>query len=194
MKNLTKLLLVVVALFAYSCTTVTTDDLGIELGGGKATTIELSLESSRTQLGVKGEELYPLYWSEGDQISVNGVASVALTAEEAGSAKATFSVAGALQTPYCIAYPAATNGKVLFAENQRHTSNTTFGNGVSTTYAFSEDGIGAELHHLTGVLKVGVTGSATLSYAQISTIDRKAIAGEFDFDFANGVATATEAS
>ena len=194
MKNLTKLLLVVVALLAYSCTTVTTDDLGIELGGGKATTIELSLESSRTQLGVKGEEIYPLYWSEGDQISVNGVASVALTAEQAGSAKATFSVAGALQTPYCIAYPAATNGKVLFAENQRHTSNTTFGNGVSTMYAFSEDGIGAELHHLTGVLKVGVTGSATLSYAQISTIDRKAIAGEFDFDFANGVATATEAS
>ncbi|MBR0338570.1 MAG: hypothetical protein IIX40_00080 [Alistipes sp.] len=194
MKNLTKLLLVVVALFAYSCTTVTTDDLGIELGGGKATTIELSLESSRTQLGVKGEEIYPLYWSEGDQISVNGVASVALTAEQAGSAKATFTVAGALQTPYCIAYPAATNGKVLFAENQRHTSNTTFGNGVSTMYAFSEDGIGAELHHLTGVLKVGVTGSATLSYAQISTIDRKAIAGEFDFDFANGVATATEAS
>ena len=194
MKNLTKLLLVVVALLAYSCTTVTTDDLGIELGGGKATTIELSLESSRTQLGVKGEEIYPLYWSEGDQISVNGVASVALTAEEAGSAKATFSVAGELQTPYCIAYPAATNGKVLFAENQRHTSNTTFGNGVSTMYAFSEDGIGAELHHLTGVLKVGVTGSATLSYAQISTIDRKAIAGEFDFDFANGVATATEAS
>lgn len=194
MKNLTKLLLVIVALFAYSCTTVTTDDLGIELGGGKATTIELSIESSRTQLGVKGEDIYPLYWSEGDQISVNGVASNALTAEEAGSAKATFTVAGALQTPYCIAYPAATNGKVIFAENQRHTSNTTFGNGVSTMYAFSEDGIGAELHHLTGVLKVGVTGSATLSYAQISTIDRKAIAGEFDFDFANGVATATEAS
>ena len=194
MKNLARFLLAVVAMVAVACTTDTTDCSTIQTDGAGVTKISLSLEESRTQLGVKGEDFYPLYWSEGDQISINGVASNALTAEEAGSAKATFTVAGALQTPYCIAYPAATNGKVLFAENQTHTSNTTFGNGVSTMYAFSEDGIGAELRHLTGVLKVGVTGSATLSYAQISTIDRKAIAGAFDFDFANGVATATEAS
>ena len=194
MKNLSKLLLAVAALFAYSCTTDATDNLGIETGSSEATTIELSLEESRTQLGVKGEDFYPLYWSEGDKISVNGVASSALTAEEAGSTKASFTIAGVLQTPYCIAYPDANEGQVVFAENQTHTSNHSFGNGVSTMYAYSENGVGAELRHLTGVLKVGVTGSATLAYAQISTIDRKPIAGAFDFDFEKGKATATDAS
>ena len=61
--------------------------------------------------GVSGK----LAWSEGDQISINGVASNTLTAEQSGSSKATFVVSGTLQTPYCIAYPAAAEGKILFA-------------------------------------------------------------------------------
>ncbi len=194
MKNLARFLLAVVAMVAVACTTDTTDCSTFQTDGAGVTEISLSLEESRTQLGEKAEGVYPLYWSEGDKISVNGVASSALTAEEAGSTNASFTIAGVLQTPYCIAYPDANEGQVVFAENQTHTSNHTFGNGVSTMYAYSENGVGAELRHLTGVLKVGVTGSATLAYAQISTIDRKPIAGAFDFDFEKGKATATDAS
>ena len=191
MKNLAKLLLTVVALFAYSCTT---DTLGIEPGNNEATTIELSLESTRTQLGEKAESVYPLYWSEGDQISINGAASEALGAEADGSARATFAVAGTPSKPYCIAYPAAPAGQVLFAEKQAHAGNSTFANGVTTLYGYSTDGVSAQLTHLTGVLKISVVGSAKLVLAQISTIDRKPIAGAFDFDFEKGEAKATTAS
>ena len=192
MKTLTKLFLAVVALFAYSCVTDTTEDLGVKLGG-QTTEITLSLEESRTQLGEKVDGLYPLFWSEGDKISVNGIASAELSAQQAGSSKATFSVDGTLSSPYCIAYPAAPAGQVVFAENQTHVSNTTFGSGVSTMYAYG-DTSGIQLNHLTGVLKIGITGEATISLVQISTVDRKPIAGTFDFDFEKGEAKATDAS
>ncbi|MBR5807651.1 MAG: hypothetical protein IKY24_03425, partial [Alistipes sp.] len=191
MKNLTKLFVLVALLFAgVACTTDVTEDLGVEVGG--QTKIVLSLEQSRTQLGEKAGDLYPLYWSNGDKISVNGVESNAL-AVSGNSAVATFTVPGTLSAPYCIAYPATSADQVLFADQQSYTEGT-FANGASTMYAYSENGLGAQLNHLTGILKIGVTGDKTLSYAQISNVDRTPIAGAFEFDFAKGKATATEAS
>ena len=185
---------VVFGAFAFSCATDTTEDLGVQVNGGQTTEITLSLEESRTQLGKKADGIYPLYWSEGDAISANGVASATLSAAQAGSAAATFVINGEVKAPYCIAYPAAAVNQVLFAAQQSHASNTSFGAGVSTMYGYSENGLNIELQHLTGVLKIGVTGDAVLSHAQISTIDRAPIAGAFDFDFEKGEATATEAS
>ena len=185
MKNLIKIFVAVVALFAFSCATDTTNDLGANLAG--QTTLTLSLDGTRTHIEGEVGGVYPMYWSEGDQISVNGVASAALTAAQAGKTSATFTLSGELATPYCVAYPAAEANKVLFASNQVHNTNTTFGNGVSTMYGYGAKGV--ELHHLTGVLKIGVTGTATLTHAQISTADRAPIAGAFDIDFTSGEVT-----
>ena len=181
-------------MFAYSCAVDSTADLSVSTDNGKTTEFTLSLEDSRTQLGEKAGDLYPLYWSEGDQISINGNASEPLGANYNGASSATFSVKGTLLPPFGITYPAAAEGQVVFAEKQIHSGNATFGSGVSTMYAYSTDGSTGALKHLTGVLKIGVTGSATLVKAQISTIDRKPIAGAFDFDFEKGEATPTNDS
>ena len=53
-------------------------------------------------------------------------------------------------------------------------------------YAYAADGLGVSLNHLTGVLKIGVTGSAKLVLAQISNVNRNPIAGAFDFNFEKG--------
>ena len=186
MKNLAKLFFVVAALFVgFACATDATEDLGVNVGG--VTEITLSLEESRTQLGEKAGESYPLYWSNGDKISVNGVESNAITVGE-NATVASFTVPGTLATPYCIAYPAAAEGQVLFAAEQIHAGDTTFASGVSTMYGYSEGG-NAQLQHLTGVLKIGVTGSATLTHAQISNVSRAPIAGAFAIDFATGEVT-----
>ena len=177
MKNLAKIFTAIVALAAFSCTTDTTETL-VNQGGGNLTTITLSLEQARTQLGDEVDGFYPLLWSEGDQISVNGVASEPLTVNQAGQASATFTVP-VIADNYTIAYPAAGEGKVLFAENQVHATNNTFGNGVTTMYAQCAAGEPVQLQHLTAILKIGVSGEATLTHAQISTIDRTPIAGEF---------------
>ena len=190
MKNLTKIFMVVAALVAFSCTTDVTEDIGVAVGG--QTEFVLSLEETRTQLGEKAGEVYPLYWSNGDKISVNGVESNALSVSE-NSAVATFTVAGVVNTPYRIAYPKAAEGQVLFAAEQSYVEGT-FANGASTMYGYSENGGGLQLTHLTGVLKIGVTGDKTLSYAQISTVDRTPIAGAFALDFTNGELTATTSS
>ena len=95
MRHFTKFLSTdVVALLAFSCTTDTTEDLGVAVGG--QTTLTISLEESRTQLGEKADGLYPLYWSEGDQLSLNGVASAALTADQAGAASTQFTFDGVI--------------------------------------------------------------------------------------------------
>ncbi len=183
MKNLAKLFAFVAALFAFSCTTDATDDLGVQLGGDQ-TVIPLSLEETRTQLGEKAGETYPLYWDGGDKISVNGVESGEAVISPDDPTKASFAISAI--TPYNIAYPAAPMGQVLFAEHQEYTSNTSFANGAATMYAFSEDGSNIQLNHLTGVLKIGVVGKAKLAMAQISTVDRAPIAGLFDLDFPTG--------
>ena len=193
MKNLTRILLAIAVLFSgFACTTDVTEDLSVQVNGENKTTITLSLEESRTQLGEKAGELYPLYWSTGDKISVNGVES-GEAAISANGAVATFAVSGTLSTPYCIAYPAAAEGKVVFADQQLHTEST-IANGASTMYGYSENGGGVAMKHLTGILKFGVTGDKTLTYAQISTVDRAPIAGAFELNFANGELAATSSS
>ncbi len=187
MKNLTKIFMAVAAgMLAFSCVTDVTEDLAPELGlGEELTTITLSLEESRTYLGKKVGELYPLYWSEGDKISVNGVESGEAVIKADKPESATFEVKAS--SPYCIAYPAAPAGQVLFAVKQNHVAaGDTFESGVTTMYAYSKSSDGGQLNHLTGVLKFGITGSATLEKLQISTANRDQIAGYFDFDFENG--------
>ena len=191
MKHFSRLLFAAVALCAYACATDVTEDLGISLSGTQ-TSISLSLEQSRTQLGSEVDGYYPLYWSEGDKISVNGVESTEAAIDASNAAKAAFNVVAT--APYCIAYPAAPAGKVLFAEVQIHAGNDSFGAGVSTMYGYGESTLGVGLKHLTGVLKIGVKGSAVLKKAQISTIDRAPIAGPFDIDFQSGEVTATPES
>ena len=146
-----------VALVAYSCTTDITEDLGVQLGGGAGqTTVTLSLEESRTQLGAEVNGLYPLYWSEGDKISVNGVESGEAVIDSNNPASATFTING---TPsvYNVAYPAAPEGKVRFAAVQNHVvTGDTFESGVSTMYGRGTVGSGIQMQHLTGVLQLGI--------------------------------------
>ena len=186
---------VAAGMMAFSCATDTTDDLGVNLGKGQKTVISVSLEESRTQLGGYDEanEKYPMYWSAGDKISVNGVESEEAVISTGNAAVASFAVNG-LGEPdhYFVAYPAVEGDwQVKFAAEQNNLSgekNTTFDEGVSTMYGYSEEGLNVQMNHLTGILKIGIVlpeGSAAkeLIKAQISTVDRKPIAGTFDFAF-----------
>ena len=192
MKKFAKIFVAVAGLFVgFACTTDVTEDLGVQLGGGAGqTTVTLSLEESRTSLGAAANGLYPVVWSGDDAISINGVKSSSI-AVGSNAATATFTFNTSLSYPYCVAYPAAAEGKVVFADQQIYTDGT-FNDGAAAMYGYAEAAGGLSLKHLTGVLKIGVTGSKTLSFAQISTADRTPIAGEFDIDFTTGDVTPTK--
>ncbi len=200
MRRLTKIFFAVAALaVGFSCTTDTTEDLSLSIKG-EGTKLAISLEESRTQLGEKAGDVYPLYWSEGDKIAVNGVASAALTAEEAGAAGALFTFESELVRPYNIVYPAPAEGvgegtvyPVTFAATQPYTEGT-FASGVAPMYGYAaglaegEAESAIQLNHLTGVLRFAIKGEATLSSIAITA--EKPIAGAFTVDCANGTLTA----
>ena len=162
MKKFAKIFVAVAGLFVgFACTTDATEDLGVQLGG--QTTVTLSLEESRTTLGAEVNGLYPVTWNADDAISVNGVKSSSIAVAD-NAAVATFSFDGALSYPYEIAYPAAAAGKVVFADQQSYIDGT-FVDGAAAMYGYAETSGALSLQHLTGVLKIGVTGDKTLTYA-----------------------------
>ncbi len=200
MKTISKLFMAVVAgMLAFSCVTDTTEDLGVNLGEGQTTTISIALDDeARTYIGEADGNSYPMYWSEGDKITVNGHTSLALTAEDINGNNATFTIPAILEGDYCVTYPAAPAGQVKFVAEQTHKDNSTFGDGVTTMYGYGESG-NLTLKPLTGILKIGValpngSEATTLTKAQISTADRNHIAGDFAIDFESGEVTATATS
>ena len=182
MKTLTKLFVVVAVLFAsLACTTDVTEDLGIAVGG--QTTITVSLEESRTQLGEKADGVYPLYWSEGDQISVNGVASAALI--EGGNASAAFTFESTLSYPYSVVYPASSANQVTFPATQQYVAGT-FAAGAAPMYGYAASADEAiQMHHLVGALRFDVSGAATLSSLVVES-ESGNLAGTYAVDCATG--------
>ena len=190
MKSLMKIFVGVAALVAFSCTTDVTEDLGVQVNGAGQTEIALSLEESRTHISGKSGDDYPLYWSEGDKISVNGIVSEEAQIQENNTASATFVINGTPGKPYRIAYPAVEEDNcVKFAAKQAHTDGT-FADGVAVMYGYGEEGLGVSMKHLSGVLRFGLVGEAdgegnypTIVKAQVSTVNRAPIAGKFALDF-----------
>ena len=196
---MTKLFVAVALLFAgVACTTDATEDLGVVAAG--QTEIALSLESSRTQLGEKADGVYPLYWSEGDKILVNGVASESLSASDEGKANATFVVNGTVAYPYNIVTPAAegvsslTSGcyPVLFPAEQSYKAGNVDGKAV-VMYGYAEEGEAPTLYHLTGILRFEVKGAVTLSNLTVAST-YGALAGTYDVNCSTGALTAQSGS
>ncbi len=197
MKTLSKIFVAVVALFAYACVTDTTEDLGVKVGG--QTEITLSLDESRTHIAGKDGETYPLYWSEGDKIAVNGVASQPLAKEAHGKTAATFVVNGELTYPQSIVYPApaegvtaATSGLqvVTFPAVQNYVAGS-FDEGAVPMYAHVADAEAqTSLQHLAGVLRIAVKGNGEKLTAMTIATESAKVAGNFDIDCTSGALTA----
>ncbi len=195
MKTFTKLFVAVAVLVTgFACTTDATEDLGVVVGG--QTEIALSLEESRTQFGEKVDGVYPLYWSEGDKIAVNGVVSEALAVSAEGKANAVFTLNGNVAYPYNIVCPAAdvvsavASGcqAVVFPATQNYVAGNVDGKAV-VMYGYAEEGETPTLKHLTGVLRIAVKGDATLASLSV-TSSVGALAGTYDVNCANGELTA----
>ncbi|MBE6174828.1 MAG: hypothetical protein E7147_04700 [Rikenellaceae bacterium] len=187
-----KFFVAVAALFVgVSCTTDTTEDLGQQIVGKGQTVLTVSTGESvldtKTSLGGKVDGTYPIYWSNGDQLSLNGVASAPLADVEANSTSATFTWEGTFDAPFCVAYPASEEGTVTFAAEQEYVEGTFSQNAVPMIGYSDEVGVsGVQLQYLAGVLQFNVSGAATLASMIIETVDGTPIAGVFDCDFAAG--------
>ena len=172
MKNLTKIFMAFVSVMLVSCVADTTTDSTVQFGKIK-TTIDLSLEGTKTHLGDKteveeGKFQYPLLWSAGDQIAVNGFVSDPLAEEYDGKASAQFEFytepGQEIGYPRSIVYPAPAEGTgVTFPAVQVYEEGN-IADGMAPLYGYAaEEGDIITLKHLTGVLRFAVKGDVTLS-------------------------------
>ena len=211
----------VVLLATYSCVQDTTEDLAPSVSGqvngsGEVKTLQVSLPNpTRTELGDKVDGKYPVFWSEGDVLAVNGEPTTKISINEGNKSIAVFDLPLGSTIPYNIVYPypgadVAVNSEsglypVVFAVNQQHTEGS-FAQGAAPMYTWSDGFTDIQMHHLTTVLRFPVKAAAgttvDLKYVSVSTIEAEPIAGIFDVycgnldetDPRNGALTARESA
>ena len=155
---------------------------------------------SKTALGEKYDgKYYPNYWSAGDAISVNGVASQALAAdsEYVGTSKATFDIKGAVSSPYYFAYPAsavteygAGSATVTLPEKQEWSS-TTYDPSAFVMIGKS-DVEKLTFNPMMSAIRLNVTSSHSSKLRSITfmTLGDEKVSGEFITDFTSLTGTA----
>ena len=155
------------------------------LGEG-ATALTISLPETRTSLGAKMGVTYPVYWSEGDCIVINGVESQPAQIDAENSTRAIFELAAVAEYPYSITYPyCATTTfqtpKVLFHAEQNY-SEGTFANGSAPMCGYVEGGNRVTLKHLAAILRIPMRTSVAgveLKKVVVTSTSGAKIAGEF---------------
>ena len=188
MKNLLKLLMAGVLLTSVSCVQDITDDLTVG-APGTATEFTVGIEAPRVVLGDKDAMgKYPLYWSNGDKISINGIASTGAVIEEGvKTSQANFVVTPGedqvLVAPFNVLYPSNTAGQVVFKTSQTFTEGT-FANGTTPMYGYSDESATLTLKNLAGALKIGVKGEEGLLVKRVTveSPDGAPLSGTFDID------------
>ena len=103
MKRFLFLLCIIATIILSSCQADKT--LGNIVATSGTTTISVSLAQTRTTLGSKGEDgIYPVYWSEGDKICVNGTLSSNATIDPNKPTSAKFQFNAELDYPLYISH------------------------------------------------------------------------------------------
>ena len=176
-----------------------TDNTSTPIGGEKGSTfLSVSLENPRTALGEKVGDTYPVFWSEGDKIVVNGYASEEVIIDAENKNRATFEVKKSLDYPYNISYPhnASLSGasKVIFPAEQAYTEGTFAPESAPMCGYVENSGEKIVLKHLASVLRLPIKVASeeiTLDRVVITSTEDLKLAGEFDVDCATASISAS---
>ena len=164
------------------------------LSGEHGVRMNLSLPDGpavKTHLGERAGDLFPLLWSEGDRLSLNGTASYPLAAESAGGRRASFAFRGTVRPPYNVLYPATTAAdQVVFPAEQTYAENS-FDPAALPMYASGDSYTDATMHHLGALLGFPFTGSGvSLKQLVVMSLDGATLSGTFTLEMdGNGAFT-----
>ena len=175
---------------AAACTKNEFDSQNIQNNEGLTVlTVELP-GTTKTVLGDAEDGVRPVLWSNGDKISVNGVASQALDIES-NAASADFTINAELTAPYSIIYPATmvkNGGSVITLPSQQKAAsgdNIISGSlpmaGYSTT-------LSAKMGQLCGILGIHLKADSQtglIRYIEVTATGGEPVSGDFSVDFQN---------
>ena len=138
-----------------------------------------------------------LFWSDGDQIAVNGVTSAALENVEAECTSVDFTFDDPLTTPYNVLYPASIytdENHVTLPASQKYKEGG-IADGVLPMAGYSADGSSITVSSLCAIVKIQVKRAATspdednLVAVRFQGRNGEQVSGEFTIDYQNGTLT-----
>ena len=166
---------------------------------GTEDTLTVTIASTRTSLGDKTNNQYPVYWSEGDAIVANGVCSEAAQIDNENKGCAKFKFNTTLSYPLSITYPyisttTAEEARVLFPAEQSYVEGS-FSQGSTPMCGYAKQNEAVKLNHLATLLRFPIRASASgtkLAKIVVTATSGAKIAGEFVVDCATASLTPTE--
>ncbi len=137
--------------------------------------LEASMPSdaqTRTALGPKSGEAYPVFWSEGDVITVNGVRSKPLTSSQAGGRTASFNFPGGVLAPFRIEY-----GNGIPSSQEYLSDNVCSG---YMTMAAESSGTSFTMKHQSCIVAFTLTGSVSVAGLSLRSLDGSPVSSVAD--------------
>lgn len=178
-----KRLSIIVGLALVMLTAACSKDATTDVNPSFKTIIGVDIENpeSRTYIGeVNSDGTYPVLWSEGDKVVVNGV-GVAVDAKYVGTSSLKLEVDAAEE--YKIAYPAENikDDVLTVSEVQKFVEGSfAVGSGVLVGYSQTDD---IKLKNLYGYLKFSVANAANVNRVTVVANGGEAISGTFNIDY-----------
>ena len=171
-----------------------TDSNKTELVNGELT-VQLAVPASantKTVLGLKNGDTYPVYWSPEDVITLNGTAATEFTpSDDSKTATAKFKLAN-LSAPYNFLYGgvSGTSNQVSFPSTQNYVEGS-FDPAAMPMYASVNDLKGnVTFSHVASLLKFSFTGTNQISSVTLTAADKsKSLSGNFTLNTTDGTLT-----
>lgn len=144
--------------------------------------LSASLPDVQTKTSLGSEPDYNVLWSEGDQISVNGILSNAVTEEDHGKTQVRFRVAGDLTAPYKVLYPGTDKTNVITLPATQNYVAGSYDGAAYAAYGTVEQLNGentATLSNFCGLVCFALNGSAILSRIEVNALGGEKLHGAF---------------
>ena len=201
MRKVFKFVAALAAVMFAGCTNDSSKDVITPIEG-EITVVGVGFDETKTYLGEFVEGVSgKVYWSEGDQIAINGNTSSKIEISE-NKKFAEFTFVGSLNYPYSVLYPASAyiDASTINLPAVQAAADGTFATNCAPMACVAEEGDGVALHHLTSVvhLKVVLPAESTHATHKLTKVEFRGKAGEqvsgnfaIDYTSANLTAAST---
>ena len=156
--------------------------------GGTVLTAVIGTDT-RTMLGDKVGTEYPILWTEGDKVNVNGESSSDAVIKE-GSKQASFAFGKEMTAPYSAVYPASaykSEGVITIPSTQSYVAGS-FDPASSVMCSYSGGETTLKFHHLMAYLKLSFNTESdkdNIKSISVKSAGNEAMSGDFNVDFEN---------
>lgn len=197
MKKIFKTVAALAVVMFAGCTNDLTNEVVAPVGD--TTVVGVGFDDTKTYLGELVDGARKVYWSEGDQIAINGNASTSIAISE-NERYAEFTFNGILNYPYSVLYPAAdyVDASTINLPAVQEAAEGTFATNSAPMACVAGEDEALTLHHLASVVRLQVKLPAESEHAahKLAKVEfcgkaGEQVSGNFAINYAEATLTAT---